>query len=85
MFKFKNNLLPDNFTDYFVQVNAIHNYGTRSSDMYRPCNFVTDLARNTIRRQGPILWNDIDASIQSSTSLNIFKSKYKHFLLSAYI
>ena len=84
MFKFKHNLLPKNFSDYFVTVNTIHDYGTRSSDMFRPHNFVTDLARNTIRRQGAILWNGIDAIIRTSSSIKLFKSIYKEKLLSCY-
>ena len=84
MYKFKNNILPTNFSDFFITVNALHNYGTRSSDLYRPHNFVSDLARNTIRRQGPILWNNIDNSIQNSLSVKTFKTMYKHSLLSNY-
>jgi hypothetical protein len=85
MYKFKHYLLPDTFSHYFVTANAIHNYGTRSSGEYRPHNFVTDLARNTIRRQGPILWNGIDASICKSLSIKSFKLRYKDRLLSNYV
>ena len=85
MYKFKNNMLPCNFDNYFVTSSAIHNYGTRSSDLYRPFNFSTDLAKNTIRGQGPILWNGIDSSISESKSIKIFKSFYKRKLLSSYV
>ena len=38
------------------------------------------LARNTIKTQGPIVWNSIDFNICSSTSVKSFKEKYKHAL-----
>ena len=85
MYKFTNNLLPNNFTTFFVTVNSIHNYGTRSSDLYRPHNFVSNLAMNTIRRQGPKLWNNIDSVTRNSLSHNIFKSVYKLNLISRYL
>ena len=84
MYKFKNNMLPDNFTNYFITAGSIHNYVTRSVNSYRPHGFNTDLAMNTIRRQGPILWNDIDDSICNSKSLKIFKRTYKHSIISDY-
>ena len=53
MFQYTNGLLPDIFSKYFTKSSAIHSIGTRSSDLYRHYNFRPDLARNTIRRQGP--------------------------------
>ena len=85
MFKFKNSMLPDMFSNYFVTARTIHNYGTRHSDSLRPYNFNTNLARNTIRREGAILWNGIDDHICNSKSLNVFKSIYKQKLISNYI
>lgn len=77
MYKFKNNMLPVNLSSLFVTVMSIHTHETRSSNLYRPHNFVTNLAMNTIRRQGPLLWNGLDANIRASTSLNIFKNVLK--------
>ena len=45
MYKFHHKLLPDVFSDYFVQANTIHGYSTRQSHMYRPSYFNTDLAK----------------------------------------
>lgn len=84
MYKYNNNHLPDIFANYFIKCNAIHEYGTRSSDLYRPFNFKNNLARNTIRRQGPILWNNINLDIRISVSVNNYKNKYKYYLLSNY-
>ena len=85
MFQYTNGLLPDFFSKYFTKSSAIHSIGTRSSDLYRPFNFRTDLARNTIRRQGPLEWNGIDMNIRNSSSCKNFKNKYKKYLLSYYV
>jgi hypothetical protein len=84
MFRYSNNLLPIIFANYFIKYNAVHGYGTRSSDSYRPHNFNYNLARNTIRRQGPILWSGINSDIRNSVSVNSFKHKFKYVLLSNY-
>ena len=86
MYQFNNNMLPCCFSNYFTKSQSIHSYGTRTSNigLYRPYNFSTDLARSTIRRQGPNIWNNIDNSIRNSLSLNLFKQKYKNYLLSCY-
>ena len=34
MFKFNNNLLPDNFKNYYKSVKSVHNYHTRSSKTF---------------------------------------------------
>jgi hypothetical protein len=81
MYKFVNNLLPY----YFRKRNSIHSHGTRASQTFRPPNFRTDLARNSIRREGPLEWNDISNKIKSSNSVHYFSNKYKDYLLSFYI
>ena len=84
MYNFKSNNLPDVFTDYFIQNRSIHNYHTRISALYRPYHFNYDLARNSIRRQGPLLWNTIKDEFKNAKSLHVFKRKYKTYLLSFY-
>jgi len=84
MYKHYNNLLPDIFSDYFTKSNVIYHYFTRHSHMYRPFNFRTDLARNTIRRQGPLMWRSISPTIRDSSTLYYFKNKFKAELISFY-
>ena len=84
MFNFKVNNLPINFSNYFVKNSAIHNYPTRSSNLYRPAAFNYDLARNTIRTQGPLLWEGIPDVLKCTPSLKVFKCKYKKYLISKY-
>ena len=84
MYNYSSSNLPCNFDNYFVQNKVIHRYSTRSMDLYRPCLFNYDLARNTIKRQGPLLWNSIDSDLRNARSKFIFKRKYKLHLLSSY-
>ncbi len=85
MYNYTFNKLPINFTDYFTQNNAIHNYPTRISHKYRPHVFKSNLARNTIRRQGPLLWNTLNDDLKNTKTVNVFKRKYKTHLISYYI
>ena len=84
MYNYTFNHLPHNFTDYFVLNRSIHGYSTRISQLYRPHNFKFNLARNTIRRQGPLLWNSTDVNLRNAKSQYTFKSKYKLHLLASY-
>ena len=84
MFNYTKNNLPRNFDNYFVQNRAIHSYSTRISNMYRPHSFNFDPARNTIKRQSPLLWNSIDVELRNAPSHYVFKGKYKLHLLSSY-
>ena len=84
MYNFVSNNLPNVFNDYFTFTSSIHNYPTSSSQLLRPYHFNTDLARNTIRRQGAVIWNTVKKELRNSVSLHAFKRKYKLYLLSYY-
>ncbi len=84
MYNFSINNLPPNFSNYFVKNTAIHRYSTRSNNLYRPAIFNYDLARNTIRRQGPVLWNNIPDNIKMAASPKVFKRNYHNYLISLY-
>ena len=84
MYNYSHDNLPDTFSDYFVRNRSIHNYPTRNSLLYRPFNFKYDLARNTIRRQGPLHWNMIDKDLHNARSKHMFKKGFKLYLLSLY-
>ena len=84
MYNYTINNLPLNFNNYFVKSNTIHGHATRYSNMFRSATFKYDLARNTIRVQGPVLWNAIPNNIKSAPTLNNFKCKYKKYLISLY-
>ena len=84
MYNYSSDNLPNIFADYFTLNRSIHNYPTRISSLYRPHNFKYDLARNTVKRKGPLHWNNITDDFRNAKSINIFKTNYKCFLLSNY-
>ena len=84
IYRFFNNNLPSNYNNFFVKNNTLHGYGTRVSHLLRPSIFNTDLARHTIKTQGPHLWNSLTDNIIKSNSLNILKKRYTQYLVSLY-
>ena len=71
--------------DNLDSFNAIsHNYNTRNSSNLRPARSRLSITQNSIEVTGPNLWNDIPPDIQNSISREVFKHKYKTYLLSFY-
>ena len=62
----------------------IHPYDTRACDMAVPFFHRLSLTQKSLSYKGPSNWNKIPNKIKNSTSLNIFKNKYKRYLLSKY-
>ena len=83
MFLCQHRLLPKSLLQLFFLNNHFHNYSTRSaSDFHIPKSHTTFFQR-TIIYTGPHLWNSLPCAIRDSKSLNIFKSRYKKYLLNA--
>ena len=77
MYKVKNNLVPS-YMQTFTPVTAVHDHNTRSAargDLYVSS---ANLTYYTISFQyeGTRLWNSLSGSIQQSTSVPLFKSRY---------
>jgi len=54
MYKYANNLLPQIFTNQFIQISCVNPYNVRSSDNYRPIFFLTNIRQFSIRYRGAI-------------------------------
>ena len=63
MYKYKNNLLPRSFRNFFTVNNAIHSYPTRTSSNFHLVNPKLVIAQKSIRHHGPDLWNALPQSI----------------------
>ena len=61
-----------------------HGYNTCNSSNLRPNRSRLTVTQNSIDVKGPKIWNDIPAEIQNSSSREVFKFKYKDYLLSSY-
>ena len=69
-----------------VPLDSIHNYGTRSrqrGDLFVP-SVRTTKGQRSFTYQSSIIWNNIPLNIRKSTSVQIFKNKFKQYLISQY-
>ena len=67
--------------------NNVHNYNTRNREAIHVVNQgrnLTTISRNFITHNGCISYNALPPYLKNSPNLNIFKSRTKKFLLSAY-
>ena len=87
VFKSINHLSPSHFHNYFQLGNMVHNHGTRQAirgDIFQPSRNTFLYGLRLIKYLSVKLWNDIPTFIKMSTSINIFKSKLKEFLINGY-
>ena len=85
MYRYHHDLLPPGLpNNKFTVQSHIHNYNTRQAlDLHiDPTN--TKLAKNTIKTQGPMIWNSINKTIKNCRSLVSFKNSLKKYILGQY-
>ena len=85
MFRYKNNLLPHNFNDYFQSTGEGHQYSLRSISQqnFRTARFNTKYGKRRIQHNGPKLWNDIPTTIKETKTLKSFSGLYKAYILNS--
>ena len=86
VFKFKMKTLPAQFRKYFSEVSSVHERSTRASTQnnYFILFLKKSKLQNSIRYQGPRIWNSLDSTIKNSKSIKSFKSNLKRTLLEKY-
>lgn len=77
MYKYNNNLLPLNFKNYFILIDDVYNYNTRSKGKLYHNTAKSSIYQNTVRTNGPKFWNNLIAKIRTLSSLNSFKEHLK--------
>ena len=86
VFKFKMKTLPAQFSKHFYEFGSVHKRSTRASTQNN--YFMTFLKKsklqNSIRYQGPLIWNSLDSAIKNFKSVKSFKSNLKRTLLEKY-
>ena len=85
MYKYKNNLLPnDNFIDFFTIPARNQRYPLRNrTNQDFECEWgKTNFAMKKLQYVGVQIWNAILPEIRNVNSLREFKLKFKRFLLS---
>ena len=78
MYRFYHDLLPPDLPNVtFTTQSEIHNYNTRQVLNLHIVPSNTQLAKNTIKTQGPLIWNTLNTHIKNSASLGQFKKSLK--------
>ena len=78
-------LLPSSLLELYSLNNHFHNYNTRSANNYHLPKSHTSFFQRSIIYNGPQLWNSLPSAIRDSKSVNVFKNRYKTFLLNSYV
>ena len=84
MYKIYNNLIPSNILSYFCMVNMSHDHDTRQAGHFKNMCCRTTLKSMCLSVRGPVMWNKLHTDLKNSTSVNMFKKRYKTFLVSEY-
>ena len=71
--------------DHFTNRRSLHDHDTRSGNSYDSVfQRLTLTQRQSLEFQAPNNWNSIPIYIRVSPSINIFKNRYKEYLISLY-
>ena len=83
MYKFNNDILPENFQNYFKHVSAIHNHNTRTTAnlSMNPIRSNTKFSKNTLKYKGVEVWNSIPSDIKHLPSVKSFSRQMKTFVV----
>lgn len=74
--------LPSTFQNFFTFSSDRHSYNTRRSEYFHLPYCRTSLCQHTLKYRGPSLWNNLPPSLQSTSTLSLFKKHLKNFLMS---
>ena len=72
---------PSLFNDYFTYQQ--HNYNVRNPKLHVPRSRI-NLATNSVRIKGAVLWNALDSSVKSKANLKCFKGILKKHYIGRY-
>ena len=84
MFKFKNNMLPSNFNNYFKSIKNVHKYNTRSSkiNFFLP-RYNKNSGQKSLAYQGSKLWTELPLSLKDLSHFGKFQEELKILLLNS--
>ena len=85
MYRYHHDLLPPDLPYVtFTTQSEIHNYNTRQVSNLHIAPTNTQLAKNTIKTQGPLIWNTLNTYMKNSATLGQFKKSLKNISLTKY-
>ena len=85
MYKYSTNDLPGIFNDYFTKRSDIHGYQTRHVNDPNLTKNKKHFSDHSVRKSGPILWNNLEEKLKSVKSVKQFRNQYKQNLILNYI
>ena len=83
-YKFKNNLLPLPFQNFYTENRAHHNHATRQATNLRIPLTRSKLADNFIKKTGVTLWNLYSQKMSHNMSIGSYKRELINLLLTTY-
>jgi hypothetical protein len=81
MYKAINNRLPASDIFCFRQNSTVHSHATRHKDKLHKEYARTKLRQDTVRFQGPELWNSLSTELKNFSPISRFKRELKIFLV----
>ena len=81
MYRFSRNLLPPIYKNYFELSSEVHSYFTRNSTLYRRIYARTNTHLFSIKSVGVVTWEKIPIEIRLSSSIWVFKNKFRTYLI----
>ena len=81
MFNFIKGDTSEVFIDMFVYNSNVHQYNTRQSHLLHIPAVRSNLGKRNLRYEGPVIWNELQSSININCSLYSFKRQLKLIFL----
>ena len=83
IFRFKNEMLPSSFDNYFTNLNEIHKYNTRqkAKNGYHHRSFDSKFGRKQLSRESLRLWKSMISLAKKECSFSKFKKVFNDDIL----
>jgi hypothetical protein len=85
MHKYKNDLLPSIFDDFYKKNSSFHAYPTRSANKLRGPKIKTKLATSFIKNSGVVLWNELSPFIDEGCKIAQLKKVLISYFTEKYV
>ena len=84
MLKFANNDMPESLKNLFTKNCKGHDYATRQSNSYHIPIFKLDMGNRFIKKQGIIVWEELERNFIGISPTGYFKTAVKAILTAKY-
>ena len=83
VFKALNEMAPNHISDLFTYTRDTHTYCTRSAstDNLNVPRVKKHVFSQSLKYNGPMLWNSLSQSLRSACSLGVFKHNCRNFMI----